>query len=245
VTSQGPPGASCSGTVVAVTFPGGVIMAGDRRMTTGGAIAHRRAEKVFQADEHSCVGVASTAGPAMEMVRRFQVELEHAEKVEARPLSFEGKVHRLTACVRGGGGAPRGTTASGDMPLAPLFAGYDEARETGRIVRLDATGGTYERPDHDAVGSGAVFARAALKKLYRPDLSTRDAVHAGIHALCDAADDDPATGGPDPARGISPLVAVVTSDGVRRLAETEAGAHAMAVVDARANLEGGQRSQLS
>ncbi len=203
-------------TIVAATYPGGVVMAGDRRATMGNIIAQRDIEKVFAADEHSCVGIAGTAGIAVELVRLFQVELEHYEKIEGLPLSMDGKANRLSTLLRGNLGL-----AMQGLAAVPLFAGYDLARETGRIFSYDVTGGRYEEHSWHSVGSGSMFARGALKKLYRPDLSATDTVVVTLEALYDAADDDSATGGPDLARRIYPVVLVVDADGVRRLPDAE------------------------
>ena len=79
-----------------------------------------------------------------------------------------------------------------------------------------------------------MFARGALKKLLarRPRRPT-DAVRVAVEALYDAADDDSATGGPDLARGILPVVAVVDVDGYRRMPEAELDPIVRAVVAAR------------
>jgi proteasome beta subunit len=203
-------------TIVAATYAGGVVMAGDRRATMGNIIAQRDIEKVFPADEYSCVGIAGTAGLAVEMVRLFQTELEHYEKIEGTTLSIDGKANRLAALIRGNLGL-----AMQGLAVVPLFAGFDLVRQQGRIFSYDATGGRYEETAFHSVGSGSLFARGALKKLYRPDLSEVDAVTVVVQALYDAADDDSATGGPDLTRRIFPVVHVITADGGRRLPEVE------------------------
>jgi proteasome beta subunit len=203
-------------TIVAATYGGGVVMAGDRRATMGNIIAQRDIEKVFPADEYSCVGIAGTAGLAVEMVRLFQTELEHYEKIEGTTLSIDGKANRLAALIRGNLGL-----AMQGLAVVPLFAGFDLVRQQGRIFSYDATGGRYEETAFHSVGSGSLFARGALKKLYRPDLSEVDAVTVVVQALYDAADDDSATGGPDLTRRIFPVVHVITADGGRRLPEVE------------------------
>ena len=215
-------------TIVAATFPGGVVMAGDRRATMGNVIAQRDIEKVFPADEFSCIGIAGTAGLAVELVRLFQVELEHYEKLEGSVLSADGKANRLAALIRGNLGL-----AMQGLAVVPLFAGYDQATGQGRIFSYDVTGGRYEEHAFHAVGSGSVFARGSLKKLYKPDLSETDTVTAALQALYDAADDDSATGGPDLTRRIFPVVAVVTKDGYRRIPDAEIGAIADEVIGAR------------
>lgn len=199
-------------TIVALTFPGGVVMGGDRRATMGNIIAHREIEKVFPADDYSCVGIAGSAGLAVEMVRLFQVELEHFEKIEGTLLSLDGKANRLAAMIRGN--LP---LAMQGLAVVPLFAGYDLDRDTGRIFSYDVTGGRYEEHHHHSVGSGSLFARGSLKKLYRPTYSADEAVRVVIEALFDAADDDSATAGPDTLRHIWPVVATVTADGYRRV----------------------------
>ncbi|GAA4103377.1 proteasome subunit beta [Actinomadura miaoliensis] len=226
-------------TIVAVTFPGGVVMAGDRRATAGHMIAQRDVEKVFRADEFSAIAVAGTAGIGMEVVRLFQVELEHYEKRESRPLSMEGKANRLATMIRGNLGL-----AMQGLAVVPLFAGYDEERDEGRIFSYDPAGGRYEEREFHSIGSGSVFARGALKKLYRADLSAEDAATVCVQALYDAADDDSATGGPDLTRRIFPVVATVTADGYRRLGEDEVGALAQAVVEARFESPGGPTAPL-
>ncbi|GAB3959408.1 proteasome subunit beta [Actinoallomurus acanthiterrae] len=215
-------------TVLALTFDGGVLMAGDRRATMGNVIAQNDLEKVNFADEYSAVAFAGTVGTAMEMVRLFQFELEHYEKIEGRQLSLDGKSRRLAALVQSNLEA-----AMQGLVVVPLFAGYDLDREVGRIYSFDVTGGPYEMTDFHADGSGSPYARGALKKLYRRGMSQDDAVVAAIQALYDAADDDSATGGPDLSRRIYPSVAVVTDDGYRKLAEDEVRAVAESVVGAR------------
>lgn len=215
-------------TIVAATFPGGLVMAGDRRATMGNVIAQRDIEKVFPADEYSVVGIAGTAGLAVEMVRLFQVELEHYEKIEGTILSLDGKANRLSALIR----ANLGMAMQG-LAVVPMFAGFDLDTGQGRIFGYDVTGGRHEEAAFFTVGSGSLFARGALKKLYRDDLSRDDAVRVCLQALYDAADDDSATGGPDLARRIFPVVWVVTADGGSRLDEGELGALADQLVAAR------------
>ena len=201
-------------TIVAATFPGGVVMAGDRRATMGNVIAQRDIEKVFPADEFSIIGIAGAAGIAVELVGLFQVELEHYEKLEGAPLSLLGKANRLATLIR-----MNLAMAMQGLVVVPLFAGWDLAAEQGRIFSYDATGGKYEEHAFFSVGSGSVFARGSLKKLYRPDFGADEATMAVIQALYDAADDDSATGGPDLTRKIFPVVLVATVDGVQRVSE--------------------------
>ncbi|MFD1831550.1 proteasome subunit beta [Streptomyces desertarenae] len=215
-------------TIVAATFPGGVVLAGDRRATMGNMIAQRDIEKVFPADEYSAVGIAGTAGLAVEMVRLFQLELEHFEKVEGAQLSLEGKANRLSTMIRGNLGM-----AMQGLAVIPLFAGYDMDREKGRIFSYDVTGGRSEEQGFAAVGSGSVFARGSLKKLHKEGLTEEQAVTVVVQALYDAADDDSATGGPDLVRRIYPVVAVITDEGFRRLGEDEVADIARSVHDGR------------
>jgi proteasome beta subunit len=227
-------------TIVAATFPGGVVMAGDRRATMGNVIAQRDIEKVFPADEYSCVGIAGSAGLAVEMVRLFQTELEHYEKIEGTTLSMDGKANRLATLVRGS--LPM---AMQGLAAVPLFAGYDLQAGGGRIFSYDVTGGRYEETAFHAVGSGSLFARGSLKKLYREDLSELECVMATLQALYDAADDDSATGGPDLARRIFPVVAVVTEEGYTRVSEAEVGRVADEVVSGRLRRPDGPSAPLS
>jgi proteasome beta subunit len=221
-------------TIVAVDFDGGVVMAGDRRSTAGNMIAQRDIEKVFRSDDFSCVGISGVAGIGLELVRLFQLELEHYEKLEGRTLSLEGKANRLATFVRSNlGGAMQG------LVVVPLFAGFDEEANKGRIFSYDVAGGRYEERRFHSIGSGSVFARGSLKKLYREQMPAEDAVMVCMQALYDAADDDSATGGPDLTRHIYPVVAVITADGFERLTDEEAGRHAEAVVSERMESPGG------
>jgi proteasome beta subunit len=215
-------------TIVAAVCDGGVVLAGDRRATAGSMIAKRDVEKVFRSDEFSAMGYAGTGSVGIEFVRLFQVELEHYEKMEGRSLSLEGKANRLAFMVRGNLGA-----AMQGLVVVPLFVGYDEDSGHGRIFSYDVAGGPYEERRFYSIGSGSLFARGALKKLYVDNMPARDAVLACVQALYDAADDDSATGGPDLTRRIFPVVATVTADGFYKLPESEAEEVAQQVVQSR------------
>src|SRR5262245_45363706 len=208
--------ASHATTVVAMRYADGVVVGGDRRSTEGLSIAQRDIEKVFPADEHSAVAIAGAAGPAIEMVRLFQTELEHYEKVEGLPLSLEGKANKLGQMVRGNLGM-----AMQGLVVVPLFCGYDQRRGVGRILRYDVTGGRWEDADYNANGSGGKDARATIKKRYRHGMDHDSAVDALVEGLYDAAEEDAATGGPDLIRGIFPVVATVTGKGYERLPDDE------------------------
>jgi proteasome beta subunit len=226
-------------TIVTAVCDGGVVMAGDRRATAGSMIAQRNFEKVFRSDEYSCVGIAGVAGVGIDLVRLFAVELEHYEKLEGRSLSLEGKANRLAGLVKANlAGAMQGLVA------VPLLAGYDEETGQGRIFSFDVTGGKYEEQRFFSIGSGSVFARGSLKKLYSDGMTADDAVLVLMQALYDAADDDSATGGPDMSRRIYPVVAIVTQDGYQRLSEAEAGRYAEAVVAERMLLPDGPAAPL-
>jgi proteasome beta subunit len=235
LTTEAPHGT----TIVALTCPRGVVMAGDRRATMGNYIAQRDIEKVFHADDYSCVGIAGTAGIAIEMVRLFQVELEHYEKIEGTTLSLEGKANRLAQMIRGNLGM-----AMQGLAVVPLFAGYDLETDDSRIFSYDITGGRYEEHKFHSVGSGSLFARGALKKLWRDDFSVDDAVLCAVQSLYDAADEDSATGGPDLTRRIFPVVVTVTTDGYRRLSDDEVGEFIDTVIAGRMDNPGGPPAPL-
>ncbi len=234
-------------TIVAVTCQDGVVIAGDRRATMGNIIAQRDLEKVFVADTHSAIGIAGTAGLAVELVRLFRLELEHYEKIEGIRLSLDGKANRLATMIRGNLGM-----AMQGLAVVPLFAGiesdqvpdpaFDVARRDprrGRIFSYDVAGGKYEEHDYYAVGSGSTFARSALKKRYDSAADVPTAVRAAVEALYDAADDDSATGGPDLTRRIFPVVVAITVDGAVRWSDDEVGVVAEAVVAGRMVNPGG------
>jgi proteasome beta subunit len=210
-------------TVLAVRYRDGVIMAGDRQATAGYQVASRRIEKIFKCDDLSGIGIAGAAGPAMEMAKLFQTELEHYEKVEGDNLSLEGKANKLGQMVR-----MNLPAAMQGLAVVPIFAGFDEKSGTGRLFKYDITGGRYEETNYEAQGSGSKDARDALKKLWRRDLPRDEALRVSLEALIDAADEDVGTGGPDLIRGIFPTVKSITRSGfddviedeVRRVCET-------------------------
>ncbi|WP_086787444.1 proteasome subunit beta [Crossiella equi] len=221
-------------TVLALVFDGGVVMAGDRRATAGHLIAQRDLAKVRQADEYSVVAFAGTVGIAVELVRLFQVELEHYEKIEGVSLTLEGKANQLNSMVKANFGLARA-----GLVAIPLYAGYDLDRGIGRIFSYEVIGGRTEEHRYAAEGSGSLFAKGTLKKLYREDLTEAQAARAALEALYDAADDDTATGGPDLVRRIYPQLTVVTAEGFRAYSDEEAEALAQTVVAARAERPGG------
>jgi proteasome beta subunit len=203
-------------TCVALRYADGVVMAGDRRATSGNLISHRSMEKVVQADRYSGVAIAGAAGPAMEMIRLFQLQLEHYEKVEGTTLSLEGKANQLSMMVRGN--LP---SAMQGMVVVPLFAGWDERRESGRLFAYDVTGGRYEEKDYVATGSGSLHAGTVIKVGFRTAMSRDEAVDLAVRSLWEAADVDSATGGPDAMRGIYPIVATVTAEGWKPIDDTD------------------------
>ncbi|NND75875.1 MAG: proteasome subunit beta [Ilumatobacter sp.] len=203
-------------TCVALKYVDGVVMAGDRRATAGNLISHRAMEKVVQADRHSAVAIAGAAGPAMEMVRMFQLQLEHYEKVEGKALSLEGKANQLSTMVRGNlPAALRG------MVVVPIFAGYDVRRECGRLWDYDATGGRYEERDYVTTGSGSLHAGTVIKVGFEDDLTRDAAINLAARSLWEAADADSATGGPDALRGIYPVMVAIDADGLERIADDD------------------------
>ncbi len=201
-------------TVVASRYAGGVVIAGDRRATAGNLISHRDMRKVFPADRWSGVAIAGAAGPAMEMVKMFQLQLEHYEKVEGHALSIEGKANQLSQMLR-----QNLPAAMQGFVVVPLFAGFDRRRGFGRLYAYDVTGGRYEEQDFVASGSGSLFARTVIKMGRRDDLTVDETIDLLISALFAAADDDSATGGPDSMRGIYPIVATIDGTGYAELDE--------------------------
>jgi proteasome beta subunit len=223
-------------TIVSLTFDRGIVMAGDRRATMGNLIANRDLDKVFAADEYSAVGIAGTAGLAIEIVKLFQVELEHYEKIEGTLLSLEGKANRLATMIRAN--LPM---AMQGLSVVPMFAGFDLPAMDGRIFSYDVSGGCYEEHDHHSVGSGSLFARGAMKKLWSPGMDSSAAIRVAVEALYDAADDDSATGGPDLSRRIWPTLAVVDVEGLRFLGDEALAEVVERIVADRRGNPGGAR----
>ena len=203
-------------TIVAIRYADGVVMAGDRRATEGYSIAHRSIEKVFPADRHSGVAIAGAAGPAIEMVRLFQTNLEHYEKVEGLAISLEGKANQLSQMIR-----DHLPMAFQGLAVVPIYAGYDIRRASGRIFTYDVTGGRYEEADFHATGSGGRDARTAIKLGWVEGLDRARAIELAVQGLYEAAEEDSATGGPDVVRGIYPTVATITAAGFERVPEQE------------------------
>jgi proteasome beta subunit len=226
--SAGGPALPHGTTVLAIRFQDGVLMAGDRQATEGFQVSGRRIEKVFKTDAHSAVAIAGAAGPAVELARLLQVELEHYEKLEGDMLSCEGKANKLGQMVRG------------NLPMAfqglvviPLFAGYDLKRREGRIFKYDVTGGRYEETEYHATGSGGKDARDTMKQMYRRGLAEAQALRIALEALYNASEEDVGTGGPDLIRGIYPTVKVITEAGIRDLEESAIGEACSALIAER------------
>jgi proteasome beta subunit len=215
-------------TVLGLRFADGIVMAGDRRATAGYTIADAKMKKVFAADDYSAIAIAGAAGWAVETVRLFQLELEHYEKLTGDRLSLEGKANRLAQMIRA-----NFPLAVQGLVVVPLFGGYDDRREEGRLFFYDATGGRWEEEDYQTTGSGAQPAKNSLKKRWRPGLDHGEAMRVAVEALIDAAEDDAATGGPDPARGIFPVVLTVTAQGAVESTDDEVATAVTAVVEAR------------
>jgi proteasome beta subunit len=215
-------------TVLGLKYADGVVMAGDRRATAGYAIADAKMRKVFAADDASAIAIAGAAGQAIELVKLFQLELEHYEKITGDRLSLEGKANRLAQMIRG-----NFPMALQGLVVVPLFGGYDARRGEGRIFYYDATGGRWEEDDYQTTGSGGQPAKNSLKKRWRPGLSRDEAIRVAVEALLDAAEDDAATGGPDVARGIFPNVLAVTAEGATDVPEDEVASAVRDVVVAR------------
>jgi proteasome beta subunit len=220
-------------TVIAIRYADGVVMAGDRRATSGHLISHRTMEKVYPADRHSGVAIAGAAGPAMEMVKLFQLQLEHYEKVEGTELSLEGKANQLSQMVRG-----HLPMAMQGMAVVPLFAGYDLRRGAGRLFQFDVTGGRYEEADFATTGSGSLHAGTVIKVSYRQNQTREETLDLAIRALFEAADEDSATGGPDLVRGIYPTMATITGDGFESVPEAEIAERFRGLLDRMTETEG-------
>ncbi len=203
-------------TVLGVRYADGVVMAGDRRATSGNLISHKTMEKVFPADRYSGVAIAGAAGPAIEMVKLFQLQLEHYEKVEGTVLSLEGKANQLSGMVRSNLPA-----AMQGLAVVPLFGGFDQRRDVGRLFQYDVTGGRYEETDYVSSGSGSLHASTVVKLGFHPDLSRAAAIDLVVNALYRAAEEDSATGGPDLVRGIFPIVATITAEGYQQVDDAE------------------------
>ena len=203
-------------TVIGIRCNEGVVMAGDRRATSGHLISHRDMQKVFAADRHSAVGIAGAAGPAIQMVRVFQLQLEYYEKIEGKPLSLDGKANQLSEMIRGN--LPQ---AMQGLAVVPIFGGFDLGRNVGRLFQFDITGGRYEEQEYAASGSGSLHAGTVIKLGFQKSMSTDAALSLAVKALWHAADEDSATGGPDPIRGIYPILAVVSAQGFRQLSDEE------------------------
>jgi len=215
-------------TILAVKYRDGVAMAGDRRATAGNVIAHRRVQKVFAADGFSAVAISGTAGMAIELIKLFQTELEHYEKIEGTRLSLEGKANYLARMVRN-----HLPLAFQGLAVVPLFCGYDEPAAEGRLYTFDVVGGRYEEQDYAATGSGGAEAKSFIKTVHDLEMDEAAALRVAIEALIAAAEEDAATGGPDLKRGIYPNVVTVTAAGFSEVAEERIAELASEALDGR------------
>ena len=215
-------------TCVAIKYDSGVILAGDRRATSGHQISHRTMEKVFPADQYSGIAIAGAAGPALEMVRLFQLQLEHYEKVEGKLLSLDGKANQLSQMIRQN--LPQ---AMQGLAVIPLFAGFDVRLSTGRLFQFDVTGGRYEEANFAATGSGSVHATTVIKMGYEEQLNESAAVDLAANAIFEAADEDSATGGPDLIRDVYPIIAKITSEGYEPIPSADISSVFTAIIDNR------------
>jgi proteasome beta subunit len=215
-------------TVLGLKFDGGIVMAGDRRATAGNLIADAKMRKVFAADDYSVIAIAGAAGQAADLVKLFQLELEHYEKITGDRLSLEGKANRLAQMIRS-----NFPMALQGLVVVPLFGGFDERKDEGRIFYYDATGGRWEEDDYQTTGSGGQSAKNSLKKRWRPGLTADEGLRVAMEALVDAAEDDAATGGLDAFRRIWPIAVRVTADGAADVPEEQVIAAVDAVVRER------------
>ncbi|MFV2000160.1 MAG: proteasome subunit beta [Acidimicrobiia bacterium] len=215
-------------TVLALTWRDGVLMAGDRRATAGNVIAHRRIRKVYPADDHSAVAISGTAGMAVELIKLFQTELEHYEKIEGTRLSIEGKANYLARMVRG-----NLALAFQGLVVIPLFCGFDESDDVGRLYSFDVVGGRYDELNYATTGSGGSEARSFLKATWAPGLTREQALAVAVEALVAAAEEDSATGGPDIKRGIYPNIVLVTAVGIEDVPDADLADIAAGVLEAR------------
>lgn len=203
-------------TILALRFANGVVVAGDRQATEGFEVSSRRIEKVYKADEYSVIAIAGAAGPCLEMVKLFQVEMEHYQKIEGEMLALDGKANKLAQMVK-----QNLPAAFHGLIVVPIFAGYDPRTQQGAIFKYDVTGGRYEERQFYATGSGGKEARSTLKKFFKADMTREAAVSLALEALIDAADVDVGTSGPDIIRGIYPVMKTVTCDGVEDVSDDE------------------------
>jgi proteasome beta subunit len=236
-SSDMPPQAT---TIVAIVYKDGVLMAGDRRATIGNLVAQKDIEKVFPADNESIIGIAGSAGIALELVKLFQIELEHYEKIEGTHLSVVGKANRLSVLLRGNLGL-----AFQGLAAIPLFAAYDKDQNKGRVFSYDVTGGRYEEHDYYAVGSGSIFAKSSMKKMYSDKLDEKMAIRISLESLYDAAEEDSATAGIDLTREIYPIVSVVDAQGFRRITDNELNNIATKIFGERKNRPDGPIARMT
>ncbi len=227
-------------TIVAIVYKDGVLMAGDRRATIGNLVAQNDIEKVFPADNESIIGIAGSAGIALELVKLFQIELEHYEKIEGTQLSIVGKANRLSVLLRGNLGL-----AFQGLVAIPLFAAYDKNENKGRVFSYDVTGGRYEEHEYYAVGSGSIFAKSSLKKMYSANLDEKMAIRISLESLYDAAEEDSSTAGIDITREIYPIVSIVNSKGFRRISDAELNEVATIIFGERKNRPDGPMARMT
>lgn len=205
-------------TIIAAKYKEGVVMAGDRRASSGYLIADARAEKIHAVDRFSVIGAAGTSKICQGMARIFRAELEFYEKIRSREMSFNAKVNRLAYLTSLN---LRGLRAG--MYAVPILAGFDNDKKEGRIFKFDVIGSPTEEKKYSSMGSGTVSTTGSLPMLY-PDepaeVGKEELIRRILKALKQVVATDMGSG-IAPERGIWPSLKVIDKNGVKDVSEEE------------------------
>ena len=214
-------------TILAFKFSGGVLVAGDRRATSGNTVVYDRADKVLEIDRHSIMAIAGVPATAWEMARVLEHSFQYFRRTQLQEMSVDGKVRALSKLLRDN----FGFVMQGVGMVVPIFATYDShPKPETRLYFYDAMGAQFEVTDYAATGSGSPAVRGILyyennwgaKSLQK--LNEDEAVSIALRALDTAAESDTSTGGVDRSGKVYPLIKIVSQDGITTLVETKIAA---------------------
>jgi proteasome beta subunit len=206
-------------TILAFKYRDGVLVAGDRRATSGNMVMYDRTDKVLELDRHSVLAIAGVPATAYEMARILEHSFKYYRRTQLQELSFEGKLRALSKLLKENVAA----ALAGTGAVVPVFAGYDTEQGTAKIYFYDILGAEFEGVEYAVSGSGSPTIRGILHYLNtwgeRPlgALSEEEATIQALRLLTSAAEFDSATGGVNRETNLYPVIKLISQDGVRAL----------------------------
>ena len=210
-------------TVLACKYQGGVMVAGDRRATAGTTVMYDRTDKVLELDRFCVMAIAGVPATAFEMARVLEHSFKYYRRSQLQDLSFEGKLRALAKLLKEN--APAALAGTGTV--VPVFAGFDQEQQEGKIFFYDILGAEFEGVDYAVSGSGSPTIRGILHYLHRwgdrplYGLPEEEAIVLMLRLLSSAAEFDAATGGINFESNLFPIVKRITERGVETIASEQ------------------------